>query len=128
MGKNAAMKMMNDADASPIPSHNIASGIHAIGGMGRNNSKMGFIYLLRKGESPIVNPRADPRINAQTNPITVRFRLAKICGNITPLATSEYSADSTCVGAGKKGLWMNSAMSHHNKKNPASETLHVAVF
>jgi hypothetical protein len=41
-GKKAPKKIMNAADRIPIPSHTIAIGIHAKGGMGRTSSMIGL--------------------------------------------------------------------------------------
>jgi len=68
----------------PIPSQMMASGIQAMGGMGRTASKMGVTMMSTGLYQPINSPSGTPINTAEPNPVRARIRLAFVCANRVP--------------------------------------------
>ena len=60
LGTNADSQMMNALAGSPIPSQRIASGIQAIGGIGRIISKIGLTISSTLRNQPMASPSGTP--------------------------------------------------------------------
>ena len=58
-------KIMKNFPVSPSPNHKMDRGIHARGGIGRINSKIGLKIASKVLEYPIPTPRAMPAIVAK---------------------------------------------------------------
>jgi hypothetical protein len=82
--KKDVMKIKNALEASPIPNQRIASGIQAIGGIGRKNSRTGLIKSANCLFIPPAKPKTTPANTPTRKPIVVLRRLAKTWGNIIP--------------------------------------------
>jgi len=72
------MKQIKIFGVSSIPNQRIASGIHAIGGMGRNISKIGLTTASNFLFQPINSPKGMPVIMATTKAESTRTRLAQM--------------------------------------------------
>ena len=76
MGKKAPYAMISTFDSSSIPNHRIASGISAIGGIGRSSSSSGSRMPRTIGDTPIATPSGTALTSAIAKPSITRSRLA----------------------------------------------------
>src|SRR6218665_6250 len=67
-GTKAATKITMTFAASPRPSHTMASGIQASGGIGRSNRNTGLTNASTVRLAPIASPRSTPGVAATTKP------------------------------------------------------------
>ena len=77
--QKAAKKIRKYLVVSPSPNHRIASGIQAMGGMGRTISIMGLKIASTRGYQPMVTPKVTPRTAAIRKPVNTRDKLHRIC-------------------------------------------------
>ena len=73
------MKIMSILGSSPMPSHTVMSGIHAMGGMGRRISKMLPSVALKVRLQPTIRPKATPSTQAASTASSTRRRLMRMC-------------------------------------------------
>ncbi len=78
-GTNAANQMISTFAASPRPSHTIASGIHASGGIGRISRNAGLTNASNERLAPIARPSGTPTSVAAANPSSTSFTLCRTC-------------------------------------------------
>ena len=123
IGKKVAMKMMKNAESSPMPNQRIARGIQAIGGIGLNISIIGVIVLRKNRFRPKNSPKAVPTSRPTKKPTIVRFRLAKTCGRISPLTVKSTITFATSNGEGRIKLFNSKCKASQAAEKSAIDTI-----
>ena len=83
-GTKAETQIRKILALSPRPSHRMASGIQASGGIGRSIEKTGPISASARRLAPISRPTGMPVAMATTKPISTRRRLCSTCCSSVP--------------------------------------------
>jgi len=104
MGKKAPMNIKKTAGLNPSPNHNIAIGIHAIGGIGRKISKIGSARLSATFDQPIEMPKGIAIAAAIKNPTATLRRLVTMCEASSPETNKSTKELRTEVGQGRRCL------------------------
>jgi hypothetical protein len=81
MGKNAAKETRKYAGPFPIPNQRIDIGTNATGGMGRNISRRGLPYSLKRLLEAVKIPKPIPIIAAIVNPTKTLHMLIPASAN-----------------------------------------------
>ncbi|MCY1557486.1 hypothetical protein D9M68_943380 [compost metagenome] len=85
-GVNEETQIRKIFAGSPRPSHRIASGIQASGGIGRSSEKTGPIRASKRLLKPMSRPSGTPVEMATRKPRNTRRRLCPMCWNSVPPA------------------------------------------
>jgi len=96
------MKMMKTLPERPMPNHSTASGIHAIGEIGRNSSTNGRMNRSMRSLRPITMPRGMAMAEASAHDRKMRPRLVPVCLKSWPDPTSDPSVSTTASGLGSR--------------------------
>ena len=87
-----------------MPNHRIASGIHAIGEIGRKDCTSGFNASKARVDHPIHRPSGTPTRHARPNPAATRYTLATVYRTIVPSRNICSMATAVSYGVGNTGM------------------------
>src|SRR5205807_1560989 len=116
MGKNDARKTRKIGERSPTPNHRIASGIQAIGEIGRSIWTVGLNAVKAVRYHPISIPNGSASSSAIPYPNVTRYSDAVTCRSRVPSFARLAMPRSTAGGVGKMGL--PPAANHHTAGSP----------
>src|SRR5438270_6605256 len=104
IGKTLARKIRNTGAESAVPNHRIASGIQAIGEMGRRTWIIGLNAWYAGLNQPSRSPNGTPISTAKVNPQVTRKSDATMYLNNKPCSASSAIPATTSSGAGTISL------------------------
>jgi hypothetical protein len=85
-----------------VPNHRIASGVHAIGGMGLRASTIGFSKSDAIDHHPRATPSVMPTNAATMKPTTTRSKLAPACAKSEPSSVISQKVAKSRLGGGRR--------------------------
>src|SRR4030095_1045668 len=104
MGKNDERKIRKIGERSPTPNHRMASGIQAMGEIGRRPWTSGFRNACANPNQPISIPTGTASATASRYPTVTRKSEATRCLSSSPCRSRSTSPTATCPGVGKMRL------------------------
>src|SRR5439155_7144313 len=120
IGKTLARKIRKIGAASLTPNHKIATGIQAIGEIGRRICRIGLKAWKARVYQPSSSPTGTPMSTASVNPHVTRKSDATMYLKSRPFCTSSMMPRRTLPGVGNKSLCEIRTARPHAVKNNAS--------
>ena len=118
---NAPTKQMKILEPSATPSHRMAMGIQAMGGMGLSTSKMGETIFSHTRFQPMYSPSGRPSRMARKKAMSTRRRLQPICPHrlVPPMLawSSRRASFTTARGEGRNSALTLREMMPHKRMN-----------
>src|SRR5262245_9257461 len=104
IGKTLAKKIRNTGAASETPNQRMATGIQAMGEIGRSTWIIGLKALKAQPNQPRSRPNGTPRSTARKNPQVTRNSEATMYLKSRPFSISSTMPRATSNGLGKRSL------------------------
>src|SRR5262245_3937852 len=104
IGKTLAKKIRNTGAASETPNQRMATGIQAMGEIGRSTWIIGLKALKAQPNQPRSRPNGTPRSTARKNPQVTRNSEATMYLCNTPFSASSTIPRPTAIGVGNRSL------------------------
>src|SRR6185295_6479201 len=120
IGNTLERKIRKIGALSSTPNQRIATGIHAIGEIGRRTWIIGLKAKNRRLNQPRSRPTGTPTITAPANPTVTRKSDATMYFSSSPLRASSTMPRSTSTGLGKMSLPERRTLISHASRNSAA--------